>query len=121
MPTGTSFSVIYNDETPRQKQTIPHLLEPFPEPGRPDLEAIIHAVRTVEEIATGLGPAIDWSAPGINNLAPVATWLTQFDEGEVRSCLIKVARRAGKGTQIGSWKYFETEILNSCRTGQEDC
>ncbi|MGY4330805.1 hypothetical protein ACVWWG_005222 [Bradyrhizobium sp. LB7.2] len=120
VPTGTSFSVIYEDEAPRQKQTTAHFLEPFPEPGRPDLEAMTHAARTIEEIAMELGSAIDWSAPGINNLAPVVTWLTQFNEREVQACLIKVARRVGDGARIGSWKYFEAEILNSCRAGQGD-
>jgi hypothetical protein len=115
-PTGKSFSVICNDEPPRLKQTIAHFLEPFPEPGRPDLEAIIYAARTIDEIATELGPAIDWSAPGINNLAPIATWLRQLDEQEVRSCLIEIAQRVSNGPgRIGSWKYFEEEILKSCR------
>jgi hypothetical protein len=119
--TGNSFSVICNDEPPRQNQATPHFLEPFPEPGRPDLEAIIHASRTINEIATELGPAIDWSAPGINNLALVATWLTQFDEREVMTCLIKVARRVGKGSaRISSWKYFEAEVQNSCRADPDD-
>jgi hypothetical protein len=79
-----------------------------------------HAVRTIEKIAMELGSAIDWSAPGINNLAPVVTWLTQFDEREVIVCLIKVVRRVGNGTRIGSWRYFEAEILNSCRASQGD-
>jgi len=121
VPTRTNFSVIYHDETPRQNQPLPGFIEPFPEPGRLDVDAIIYAVRTIEGIAVELGPAIDWSAPGINNLAPVATWLMHFDEREVKSCLIKVARRVGNGaSKIASWKYFEAEVLNACRADQDD-
>jgi hypothetical protein len=115
-PTGTTFSVIYQDEPSRQKQTIPAFLEVFPLPGRPDLEALTYAARTIEELSSELGPAIDWRSPGIQNLQPVVRWLKDFDERRVASCLIEVAQRNRNfGSPIRSWRYFEAEILNACQ------
>jgi len=114
-PTGTTFSVIVQDEPPRQKQTIPAFLEIFPEPGRPDLAALTYAARTIEELSSELGPAIDWGSPGIQNLQPVVRWLRDFDERKVASCLIEVAQRNRKFGSIRSWRYFEAAILNACK------
>jgi hypothetical protein len=115
-PTGTTFSVIYQDEPSRQKQTRPGFLEVFPLPERPDLEALTYAARTIEELSSELGVAIDWPSPSIQNLQPVVRWLKQFDVSKVTSCLIKVAQRNRDfGSPIRSWRYFEAEILNSCQ------
>jgi len=115
-PTGTTFSVINQDEPSRQKQTVPLFLEVFPLPGRPDLEALTHAARIVEDLSSKLGEAIDWPSPGIQNLQPVVRWLENFDESKVTSCLIEVAERNRNfGSPIRSWQYFEAEIMNACQ------
>ncbi len=116
-PTGTTFSVIYQDEPSRQKQTNACLfLEVFPLPGRPDLEALTYAARTIEDLSSELGAAIDWPSPGIQDLQPVVRWLTHFDESKVTSCLIEVAQRNRNfGSPIRSWRYFESEIVSSCQ------
>ena len=110
-PTGTSFSVINNDEPPRQKQTNPIFLEPFPEPHRPDQDALTYAARVICSLSADLGTAIDWSAAGIEDLRLVVEWLDRYEEKAVTSCLIEVARRNGSGQPIRSWRYFEAEIL----------
>jgi hypothetical protein len=118
-PTGTTFSVIYQDEPSRQKQTMPLFLEVFPLPGRPDLEALTYAARTIEDLSSELGEAIDWPSPGIQNLQPIVRWLEDFDESKVTSCLIEVAQRNRDfRSPIRSWRYFEAEILRTCQIDQ---
>lgn len=114
--TGTTFSVIYQDEPSRQKQAMPLFLEVFPLPGRPDLEALTNAARIIEGLSSELGAAIDWQSPGIQDLRPLVRWLKHFDESKVTSCLIEVAKRnRSLGSPIRSWRYFEAEILNYCQ------
>jgi Helix-turn-helix domain len=110
--TGTTFSLIYKDETSRRNQSNrPFFLEFF-EPGRPDLDALTYAARTIEELSPQLGIAIDWEAPGINNLQSVVEWLKQIEERRLTSCLTQVARRnvTSGGMPIRSWAYFEAEV-----------
>jgi DNA-binding transcriptional MocR family regulator len=113
VPTGNTFSVIYKDKSTRLNQISPNFLYEFPEPGRPDLDALNYAARTIDEIAAELGTTIDWSAQGIQNLRPVVEWLAHLEEQKVIASLIEVTRRnrAGARAPIQSWAYFNAEML----------
>jgi hypothetical protein len=112
LATRTTTSVIYNDEPTRLNHNPCIFLQIFPEPGRPDIDALNYAALTVEEIAIELGTAIDWRAPGIQNLRPVVKWLCELEERKVVRTLIEVARRhrTGGRVPIQSWAYFEAEM-----------
>jgi hypothetical protein len=112
MATGTTFHVIYKDEPSRlNRNSSPFFIEFF-EPGRPDLDELTYAARTICEISPALGPAIDWESPGIQNVRLVADWLKQLDEQMLTSCLTEVAQRNAKsgGAAIRSWTYFGGEV-----------
>jgi hypothetical protein len=120
-PTGTTFSVIYKDEPSRQKQTSRAVFLEFFEPGRPDLDALTYAGRTMEELSVELGTEIDWEAPGIQNLALVVEWLKRLEEDTVTSCIVEVVRRnRNSAAPIRSWQYFEAEMARLLTGSQND-
>lgn len=118
--TGTTFSVIYKEEPSRLNRVSPRFLEMMPEPHRPDIDRRIYASHLLNQLfSRELGASIDWSSPAIDNLDRIVQWLQTFAEEQVVSCLVKVAERnlKAKAEPIGSWCYFESEILSIGTSG----
>ncbi len=122
--TRNRFNVISKDETHRLKRKrTPWLLERFPEPSRPDIDAYNEAVCFLEFLRTLIEEDIDWSSPGVQNIRLPRDWLSRFAAAAVEAAIMTaVIRRRGTrvDAKILSWKYFDKEISQLAAGGTHD-